>query len=298
MKLCRKEIATPRCPRSASSRASRSTCGDVDLLLDRAVGERALGHVEAQVARHERRGQVDVEVVDLVAALARDLDRVAEPVGREQRRRRALALDDRVRDERRAVHDPRDLRDRDAVRLERLREDRLDRARGLVRRRQRLADRDEPVLADDAEIGERAADVDADAQTPAFKRASRPSGTRRAEHLDLRRALLEEHATVDVQLRARHVGGVVRRGEHGGAGHVLGEPGAAERHGGVDRGEPSRVGALARLDHHPRHEAHDADPVRAEVERERARQRLDAALGGVVGDHPAVRAGRRRRSTC
>ena len=94
---------------------------DVDLLLDRPVGERALRHVEAQVARHERPRQIDVEVVDLVAALACDLDRVAVTVGREQRRARALALDDRVGDEGRAVHDPRDVLDRDAVGLERLR---------------------------------------------------------------------------------------------------------------------------------------------------------------------------------
>ncbi len=93
---------------------------EIDLLLDRAVGERALGHVEAQVPGHERPRQVDVEVVDLVAALARDLDRVAVAVRRQQRGRRALALDDRVRDERRAVHDARDVPDRDAVRRERL----------------------------------------------------------------------------------------------------------------------------------------------------------------------------------
>ena len=166
-------------PASSSSRARRATCATSTSLLDRAVGERALRHVEAQVARDERPRQVDVEVVDLVAALARDLDRVAVPFGREQRGGRALALDDRVRHERRAVHDARDVADRDAVRLERLAEDRLDRARGLVRRRQRLADRDEPVLAHDAEIGERAADVDADAQGqasfPTFGYRSRPN---------------------------------------------------------------------------------------------------------------------------
>jgi hypothetical protein len=139
---------------------------EVDLLLDRPVGERPLGDVEAQVTGHERCRQVDVEVVDLVAALARDLDRVAMPGGREQRRRRPLALDDRVRHERRPVHDALDLRDRDAVRLERLLQDRLDRARGLVRRRQRLADGDEAARADDAEVRERPPDVDADAQGP------------------------------------------------------------------------------------------------------------------------------------
>ena len=144
---------------------------EVDLLVDRAVRERALGDVEPQVARHERPREVDVEVVDLVAPLACDLDRVAMAGGREQRRRRALALDDRVRHEGRPVHDPADVADRDAVRLERLLQDRLDRAGGLVRRGQRLADGDEPVLADDAEIGERPADVHTNLQ----RQASRPT---------------------------------------------------------------------------------------------------------------------------
>jgi hypothetical protein len=161
VKLCRKEIAMASMPASSSSRARRPTCATS---TSRSI---ALRHVEAQVARHERPRQVDVEVVDLVAALARDLDRVAMPLGRKQRGARALALDDRVRHERGAVHDPRDVRDRDAVALEGLSEDRLDRARGLVRRRQRLADRDEPVLAHHAEVGERAADVDADAKAQA-----------------------------------------------------------------------------------------------------------------------------------
>ena len=69
---------------------------------------------------------------------------------------------------------PADLADRDAVRLERLLQDRLDRAGGLVRRRQRLADGDEPVLAHDAEVGERAADIDTDAQA-SIGQASRPT---------------------------------------------------------------------------------------------------------------------------
>ena len=98
-------MATASTPARASSRAEPLDLRLVERLRDRAVGERPLGHVEAQVARHERPRQLEDEVVEVVAALAADLDRVAEALRREQRRARALALDQRVRDERRAVHD-------------------------------------------------------------------------------------------------------------------------------------------------------------------------------------------------
>jgi hypothetical protein len=56
-----------------------------------------------------------------------------------------------------------DLRDADARLGERLLHDLHDRVGRCVRRRQRLADGDDAFLADEAEVGERAADVDADA---------------------------------------------------------------------------------------------------------------------------------------
>ena len=65
-------------------------------------------HLAPQVARHERRRLhvVEVEVVGPVAA--RDLERVAEALGRDQRRLDALALGDRVDHERRAVREEAD----------------------------------------------------------------------------------------------------------------------------------------------------------------------------------------------
>src|SRR5207249_3797381 len=63
---------------------------------DAAVGLDTLGHLEAQVARHERLGLGDGEVVELVLPLAPDLERVGEalvvmsPVGAPLRSIRAL----------------------------------------------------------------------------------------------------------------------------------------------------------------------------------------------------------------
>src|SRR2546428_4513204 len=57
------------------------------------------------MARHERRGWVDEEVVHVVPALAPDLEGIAEPFGRQERGLGALALDQRVGRERRPVDD-------------------------------------------------------------------------------------------------------------------------------------------------------------------------------------------------
>src|SRR5437763_693343 len=76
-----------------------------------------------------------LQVVELVALLPPDLDRVAEAGRREQRRPRALALDDRVRDEGRAVHEPLQVGDGDARAGQGLRQHALDRLGRPVRRR-------------------------------------------------------------------------------------------------------------------------------------------------------------------
>ena len=68
-----------------------------------AVGGHALGHVEAQMARHQRFGQIEIEIVKLVAVFPADLDGVAKARGGKQRRRRAFALDQRVGHQRRAM---------------------------------------------------------------------------------------------------------------------------------------------------------------------------------------------------
>jgi len=49
---------------------------------DPAAGVDAFGHRKTQPARHQRRWQVDIDVVLLEPVLVPDLDRVAKPLGR------------------------------------------------------------------------------------------------------------------------------------------------------------------------------------------------------------------------
>jgi hypothetical protein len=76
---------------------------------DGPVGADALGDFESPVPRDERLGLGDAEVVELELPLAPDLQRVAEPRGRDEPGHGALALDERVREERRGVHDAREV---------------------------------------------------------------------------------------------------------------------------------------------------------------------------------------------
>ncbi len=121
-----------------------------------------------QVARHQRLHVGVAVVVLLLADAAAHLERVAHPAGGEQPALRAGAGQRRVGRHRRAVHDGVDGR---RERLERQRRihaggdvgqsvDHRDRRIG--RRRQRLEDRRLGAVAGDDEVGEGAADVDAD----------------------------------------------------------------------------------------------------------------------------------------
>ncbi len=71
----------------------------------RAVGEGAPRHAEAELARHQGTRHLQLQVVEIVAMLAADLERIAESLAGQQRGRRALALDQRVGDQGRAVDD-------------------------------------------------------------------------------------------------------------------------------------------------------------------------------------------------
>ena len=53
----------------------------VQLLQNTAVGRHALGHVEAQMARHQRFGQIQIEIVKLVAVFPANFDGVAKASG-------------------------------------------------------------------------------------------------------------------------------------------------------------------------------------------------------------------------
>ena len=65
----------------------------------------AFVHRQAQPTRHQRRRQVDVEVVLLIAVLVAHLDDVAEALGGDQRRRRPLLLDQQIGGQGGAVYD-------------------------------------------------------------------------------------------------------------------------------------------------------------------------------------------------
>jgi hypothetical protein len=62
-------------------------------------------HRDAPAAAHQRLRQFDVQVVLVVAGLIGQGEDVAEALRRDQRRLRALALNDRIRRERGAVDD-------------------------------------------------------------------------------------------------------------------------------------------------------------------------------------------------
>ena len=130
-----------------------------------------LDHADRAVARDERHRLLELRVVERRPHLARDLEQVAEPVGRDEAAARDLALDDRVRRDRRRVEDEADLR-RGRLAVGERPLDRVHEALGRVgRRREHLRDRDPPgLLVDQGGIGERAADVDG--ETNAHTRSS------------------------------------------------------------------------------------------------------------------------------
>ena len=139
----------------------------------RAVGQRPPRHTEAEVARRQRRRHLQLQVVEVVAVLAPDLQRVAEAFCRQECRLRSLPLDEGVGDQRRAVDDLPDCLHR-LLRLgQRLGQTRLDRPRWIVRRGERLADDElSRGVVINHQIGERAADVDAGAESGVVSRES------------------------------------------------------------------------------------------------------------------------------
>ena len=141
---------------------------------------------QPQVARDERLGRREAIVVGVLAPAVAQRERVAEAGGREQSGARAAAREHGVGRHRRAVHDQVELRD-EAARREveprgELGQAGRDRARRVVRRAARLVH--EPhVVADEEEVREGSADVDADPiahGTPAARRrAVAPASTER-----------------------------------------------------------------------------------------------------------------------
>ena len=128
---------------------------------DAAVGLDTLGHLEAQVARHERLGLGDGEVVELVLPLAPDLERVGEAFGGDEPGRRALPLDQGVGEERGGMHHARKGGRLEAAAGEQRRHAGGHCARGVVVSGEDLAAHlAARVMVVDDDVGERAADID------------------------------------------------------------------------------------------------------------------------------------------
>jgi hypothetical protein len=125
---------------------------------------KASGHFEAQVPRHQRRRRFQEQVVQVVAGFLADLDGIAKALGGQQADLAAGALDDGVGDQRRAVHHRMQRDGGQSGLLQQPRDARGDRFGGIVGRGEALAGRDQVAGGVvQHEVGERAADIDADA---------------------------------------------------------------------------------------------------------------------------------------
>ena len=136
----------------------RIDAGEIERDRDAAVRAQLFGHLQPQAALHQRARLGPADVVQHRHAQVADLQDVAEATRRDQRRASALALQHRVRPDRRTVQHIGDAR---AV-GEQLVQAGDDALAIVVRRRGDLARRDAPIVGDRHQIGERAADIDTD----------------------------------------------------------------------------------------------------------------------------------------
>ena len=127
----------------------------------RAVGEDALLQAEGQLARDQRLGELDLRIVHVVAVLIADREHVTEALGDDERRRQALALDQRVGHDRRGMdHDAVDRVGCDAGLAEHGIDAPEEALQQVVMRRQRLVDAEAAAGIAQDDVGEGAADVD------------------------------------------------------------------------------------------------------------------------------------------
>jgi hypothetical protein len=116
------------------------------------LGPDALGNCDAALQRHERLGVVLAEPVEVRPRLAPQMEDVLEPLGRDERRARAFALEQRVRGDGRAVREALELSGADRL---------GGREHGLLlARRGRDLRRRHATLVDEHGVREGAADVD------------------------------------------------------------------------------------------------------------------------------------------
>ncbi len=151
----------PHARRAPAPRSRRSSAVAIERGDDLAVRRHPLHHLAPPPARHQRRRHLDREVVQLVFAFAADLRNVGEAGGGQQPGGGALALDQRVGEQRRRVHDAADLAGGDGALGEQVPDARQRALRGIVRRGALLPDHGGAVaMIERDQVGERAADVD------------------------------------------------------------------------------------------------------------------------------------------
>src|SRR5262249_24477654 len=149
---------------SSDGRAGR---GRIERRRDAAVGHDPLRDFETQMPRHERRGLIDEQVVHVVAALAPNLDGVAESRRGEETGARTLTLDEGVGGERRPVDERAHVGGRAARVIQHADHALLDGLRGILGRGEELAEGEGArAVVDPDQVREGAADVHADARLP------------------------------------------------------------------------------------------------------------------------------------
>jgi hypothetical protein len=141
----------------------------IERRVDLAGVAHALGDFEAQVARHQRLGLVDLDVVEVGSLLAADLQKVTKAVGGDKAGLDAAMLDEGIGRHRGAVAEIDDRSGRMVAGLGRCAAHALlhalgNAARRIVRRRRNFPGLDPPrLLIEQADVGEGAARVYADA---------------------------------------------------------------------------------------------------------------------------------------
>ena len=133
------------------------------------VGQDAFVQLQPQPARDEWFGQLKEDVIQIVAMFLADLDSIAKTTGRDQRCRGTLALDDRVGDERRAMHDAAHRCGSDACVLQRRSQAFGDSPAGIIRRRQNLSNmKPARIRIQHHDVGERPTNINSNPNSTRF----------------------------------------------------------------------------------------------------------------------------------
>ena len=163
---------------ASASQLSRSTnCRTADahrILVqfqeNLAVGIDPLGDLEAAVARHKGRRHFQEQIIEIIAGLAANLDRVAKALRREQPDGGSGALDDRVGNQGRAMHNAVQIRWPQPRLLKQAGDPGNDGCAGILGRGEQLADVDQLAgRVVQHEIREGAADINANPGCARFR---------------------------------------------------------------------------------------------------------------------------------